>query len=175
MKKQVIISSFFVLILLFVFVPVNSGADLNNVMIDPPVKFPGELVADAPVYASPVFQKEDFHPEVEVMLQDDLVVDMLLELDEALFLNYLEDLVDFGPRRTGTQACWDAGDWIYDEFKAMGIAPADSNLTLVLKRLKVSQKGLGRKEKVQIASASRSSELSGRSGGVLGSLVKPRE
>ena len=64
---------------------------------------------------------------------------------------------------------------IFDELKAMGIAPKDSNLTLVLKRLKVSQKGLGRKEKVQIASASRQSELAGRSGGVFSKFVTPRE
>lgn len=64
---------------------------------------------------------------------------------------------------------------VFDEFKAMGLAPRDSNLTLVLKRLNVSLKGQGRKEKVQIASASRSATLSGRSGGMLGSLFTPRE
>ena len=64
---------------------------------------------------------------------------------------------------------------IFDEFKAMGLAPSDSNLTMVIKRLNVSLKGQGRKEKVQIASASRSATLSGRSGGMLGGLFQPRE
>lgn len=121
MKKPYIFGSLCVIMLLVSFVPVNLGADVNTIFIDPPLKFPGELVPNAPVYNSPVFQKDEFHPAIEITEQDDLVVEMLLDLDETLFLIYLEDLVDFGPRRTGTQACWDAGDWIYDQFKSMGL------------------------------------------------------
>lgn len=81
-------------------------------------------------------------------------------------------MIDFNTRLTDSMIKAMA---IFDEFKAMGIAPMDSNLTMVLKRLKVSEKGLGRKEKVQIAAASRSAHLSGKAGGVMGSLFTPRE
>lgn len=80
-------------------------------------------------------------------------------------------MIDFNTRLTNNMIRSIA---IFDEFKAMGIMPEDSNLTMILKRLKVSEKGLGRKEKVQIASANRSAELSGRSGGVMSSLFTPR-
>jgi len=64
---------------------------------------------------------------------------------------------------------------IFDEFKAMGLMPKDSNLTMILKRLKVSKDGKGRQEKVQIASANRSADLSGRSGGFMSNLMNRRE
>jgi hypothetical protein len=49
------------------------------------------------------------------------VIDMIIQLTEPLYLGFLENLASFGPRKTGTQACWDAGDWIYDQFKDMGL------------------------------------------------------
>jgi hypothetical protein len=42
-------------------------------------------------------------------------------MDESLILSYLENLTAFGPRVTGTTACYDAGDWIYNEFESMGL------------------------------------------------------
>ena len=42
-------------------------------------------------------------------------------MNQSLYLEYLEDIVEFGPRRTGTPACEQAGKYIYNQFKAMGI------------------------------------------------------
>ena len=49
------------------------------------------------------------------------VVTLIDQLDEELVLHYLEDLVDFGPRVTESNACQQAGQYIYDEFEKMGL------------------------------------------------------
>lgn len=63
---------------------------------------------------------------------------------------------------------------IIDELRALGILPENAQITRQKKRLSVSQEGKGRAEKVEIASASRKSELSGRSGGFFNKLLTPR-
>jgi hypothetical protein len=52
---------------------------------------------------------------------DENVVSLIQQLDEEIYLDYLEDLVAFGPRVTATEACENAGDYIYDEFISMGL------------------------------------------------------
>jgi len=67
---------------------------------------------------------------------------------------------------------------VFDELQGLGILPKTARITRQKKRLAVSKEGLGRREKVEIASASRSAELSGKSGGILsqiGSIFKRRE
>ncbi len=60
-------------------------------------------------------------PDVTVESMDDTIIEIIQQINESLVLGYLEDIVDFGPRVTGTQACWEAGDYIYDEFESMGL------------------------------------------------------
>ena len=43
------------------------------------------------------------------------------QINEAILLKYLENLTAFGPRMTGTQACSDAADYIYQQFESMGL------------------------------------------------------
>jgi hypothetical protein len=83
--------------------------------------------------------------------------------------------IDFNTRLTPSMI---KGIAVFDEFKAMGIMPRDSTLTLLIKRLHVSLQGKGRQEKVTIASASRSATLEGRGGGIGGfmkGLVTPKQ
>ena len=61
------------------------------------------------------------HHQIEIQSMSDTVIEIIEQMDEDLILGYLEDLVAFGPRVTGEQACLDAGDWIYDEFESMGL------------------------------------------------------
>ena len=49
------------------------------------------------------------------------IIDLIEQVDVNLVRGYLEDLVDFGPRVTGSQACEDATDYIYDQFSSMGL------------------------------------------------------
>ena len=66
--------------------------------------------------------KMDFDiPIRELSKENGIVIDLLTQLNEGLYLGFLEDLVAFGPRVTGTTACWQAGDWIYSEFEDMGL------------------------------------------------------
>jgi hypothetical protein len=53
--------------------------------------------------------------------QDDVVIEILENLDEDLIIGYLENITDFGPRVTGTSACHQAGDYIYNEFDSYGL------------------------------------------------------
>jgi hypothetical protein len=55
-----------------------------------------------------------------ISFNDDLI-SLVQQLDEELYLGYLENLTDFGPRVTGTPACDSAGDYIYDQFVSMGL------------------------------------------------------
>ena len=59
---------------------------------------------------------------LEAFNADQETIEEILDLiDETLILGYLEDLTAFGPRVTGTTACHDAGDYIYDEFESYGL------------------------------------------------------
>ena len=49
------------------------------------------------------------------------IISMLQQVDTLMVLQYIEDLVAYGPRVTGTSACIDAGNYIYNEFKSMGL------------------------------------------------------
>ena len=52
---------------------------------------------------------------------DDFIVEIIQQLNEAIYLKYLENITTFGPRVTGTQACNQAGEYIYNEFQNMGL------------------------------------------------------
>ena len=60
-------------------------------------------------------------PEKTIQSSEETIINILENIDEALVLGYLEDLVAFGPRRTGTPACQAAGDYIYNEFVSYGL------------------------------------------------------
>ena len=54
-------------------------------------------------------------------LYDENIVSLIQQIDEDLYLGFLENLTSFGPRVTATQACEDAGEYIYNEFQQMGL------------------------------------------------------
>ncbi len=62
-----------------------------------------------------------FHPNVALNFFDDLIVEFIQQLNETLYLRYLENITSFGPRFTGTSACHQAGDYIYNEFQSMDL------------------------------------------------------
>ncbi len=57
------------------------------------------------------------------------IVELLEQLNESLILGYLEDLTSFGPRLSGTQACDQAGRYLYQTFEDMGLAVRFHNYT----------------------------------------------
>lgn len=49
------------------------------------------------------------------------IVTMLNQVNESLISYYLEELVQFGPRFTGSESCSNAAQYIHDEFKLLGL------------------------------------------------------
>lgn len=81
---------------------------------------PGDLSDD---YMIPevIDEMQEISLERTLESNDETIIEILLQIDEALILKYLENLTAFGPRVTGTSACIAAGDYIYNEFVSMGI------------------------------------------------------
>jgi hypothetical protein len=83
---------------------------------------PGDLKdGKMPVFPAFPYPAETSHHELYPLEQSDFVVSLIEQLDEELYLSFLEDLVDFGPRVTTTQECEDSGNYIYNEFLEMGL------------------------------------------------------
>jgi len=49
------------------------------------------------------------------------IINMLKMVDESLVFNYLETFVSFGHKYTGNENCKKAGEYIFNEFKKMGL------------------------------------------------------
>ncbi len=49
------------------------------------------------------------------------VIEIIQQMDEAMFLGYIENITAFGPRETETNASMEAGSYIFDEFTSMGL------------------------------------------------------
>jgi len=54
--------------------------------------------------------------------KNDEIIDIIQNIDEPLYLSYLENITAFGPRVTGTPSCYTAGTYLYNEFQSMGLA-----------------------------------------------------
>ncbi|MFQ6105147.1 MAG: M28 family peptidase [Candidatus Glassbacteria bacterium] len=61
------------------------------------------------------------YPGHKQVVYNEDIIELIEQIDESTALTYIEGLVSFGPRVTGTPACDDAGDYIYDEFADMGL------------------------------------------------------
>jgi hypothetical protein len=61
-------------------------------------------------------------PEITAATMDDVVVSIIEQVDESIFLSYEENLTANGPRPTESAACVAAADYMYDQFESMGLA-----------------------------------------------------
>ncbi len=86
----------------------------------PPI--PGDMSFPFPVHKGPEdIEKISRRHNTDTISYSDVIIDIIQQLDEPLILDYLTDLVAFGPRVTQTTACDQAGDWIYNEFQSLGL------------------------------------------------------
>ena len=67
---------------------------------------------------NPLYQ--DKQPNIQASFNND-IVELIEQIDEAMIYSYIENLTSFGIRLTTTQACIDAGNYLYDEFLNMGL------------------------------------------------------
>ena len=49
------------------------------------------------------------------------IIDLINKVNKSMISNYLNELVKFGPRYTGTQSCKNAAQYIYDEFEKLDL------------------------------------------------------
>lgn len=130
MKKELL---FIVVFMLFIatFIPVSNHAfefnfSSNENYINQPNSYnpavPGDMSPPYPKFnIIDTSQKKSISPKILPQFKNNDIIDMIQSMDESLYLGYLEDLVDFGPRVTGTPECEAAGDYIYNEFQSMGL------------------------------------------------------
>jgi len=62
------------------------------------------------------------HPEKTIVTMDDVVISILEQVDESMFLSYEENLTANGPRPTGSASCIAAAEYMYNQFESMGLA-----------------------------------------------------
>jgi hypothetical protein len=102
---------------------IKYNQELEPFIDDPPyLPFPGDLIDDAPIFQTfEIPKRESHHHEIYTKFDNNLIIDILNQLNETMYLEYLEDLVDFGPRVTGSSECEEAGEYIYSQFESMGL------------------------------------------------------
>ena len=87
---------------------------------DPP--FPGDMTFPYPDFnIIDTSQKKLFPLKILSQFTNEAIIEMIEAMDEQIILEYLENLTSFGPRVTGTTACYEAGDYIYEEFESMDL------------------------------------------------------
>jgi len=109
-----------------------SSFPINQVLAGPPEDqmIPGMLSDDAPYYK---FLEMDDTSEDSLDYNPPQITGAvgywINQIDEDLVLNYIQSLVDFGPRVTESSACDNAGTYIYNEFNDMGLTTRYQNWT----------------------------------------------
>jgi hypothetical protein len=69
------------------------------------------------------------HPEKTKGGMSNIVISMIEQVNGSIYLSYLENLINLGPRPTGSSACVAAAAYIYNQFKSMGLAVRYHNWT----------------------------------------------
>ncbi len=127
MKKN--IAGIFVCTLLIVTMTIQTVAiDIDNNKLNTEQVFgngphtPGDLREEYNLLSSdlfkPIFSEE--HTTTPASYSDD-IADLIEQINESMIYSYIENLTSFGPRVTTTQACEDAGFYLYNEFMNMGL------------------------------------------------------
>jgi len=57
---------------------------------------------------------------------------MINKINESIVYYYLKNLVDYGTRYTGTLNCYLAGEYIFEEFKKMGLEVKFENWYIIV-------------------------------------------
>ena len=78
------------------------------------------IVSTSSVASLTMQTNEKEQPRFTTSINED-IIELIQQVDETMYLGYLEDIVAFGPRVTGTSECEDAGTYIYNEFESMGL------------------------------------------------------
>jgi hypothetical protein len=103
--------------------PIQTGEikNLNNTQSHFQVPTPGYGPIPSPdaLMVSPIVRE---HPEKTAATMDNIIISILEQVDESVFISYEENLTANGPRHTGNAACIAAAEYMYDQFQSMGLA-----------------------------------------------------
>jgi hypothetical protein len=125
MEKRIIVAFLITMLVFAIAIPVQSSQiEIKQLKIDDPeeVPMPGDMKNNIlPVRESLTKTITRTEPREFVTARNDDIANLIQQLNEDIYLGFLEDLVDFGPRVTTSQACEDAAEYIYNEFVNMGL------------------------------------------------------
>ncbi|MFA5102291.1 MAG: M20/M25/M40 family metallo-hydrolase [Candidatus Thermoplasmatota archaeon] len=97
--------------------PIQTGEPKNVNLTQPPS--PGYAPTPPDTRGAPIVRA---HPEKTAVMMDDIVISIIEQVDESIFLSYEENLTANGPRPTGSASCTAAAEYMYEQFQTMGLA-----------------------------------------------------
>ncbi|HWR64305.1 MAG TPA: M20/M25/M40 family metallo-hydrolase [Candidatus Thermoplasmatota archaeon] len=103
--------------------PTQTGETKNLNVTEPRNQPPGPAYAPMPsldtLLNTPIMRQT---PEKSAPTMDDVVISMIEQVDESIFLSYEENLTVNGPRPTESASCIAAAEYMYEQFQNMGLA-----------------------------------------------------
>ena len=116
MKNKFIL--FLTIFILFSYLLSNIG--LANNQNTPNFPAPGCLIGNSidPLFSN--IKSQELYLKKPVLFNSNLIF-LIEQLNVNIVTAYIENLTAFGPRVTSTQACYDAGNYIFNEFKNMDL------------------------------------------------------
>ena len=114
MKMKKILCLIFCTLMIINILPALGSSNIEQ----PPFEAPQPGYATIPYEDAQIVRKPI---EITAANMNDIVISMIEQVDESIYLNYLEDIVGFGPRRTGTSSCIAAAAYIFEQFESMGL------------------------------------------------------
>ena len=73
------------------------------------------------IFFEELVNNNDLTKKIYYESNNDLILSMIENINEKIYLGYLENLTAFGPRVTTSQACDDSAKYIYNEFKKLNL------------------------------------------------------
>jgi hypothetical protein len=103
--------------------PLQTGEMKNSNIAQPNYQAPTPGYAPIPpldaLLDAPIVRE---HPEKTPVTMDDIVISMIEQVDESIYLMYLENLTVNGPRPTESASCIAAAEYMYNQFESMELA-----------------------------------------------------
>jgi aminopeptidase YwaD len=130
LRKNMIGKIFAILVFSFFFLaPGHSLADSSYWSTDDPPLKPAYIENEEDlVDVQVVYRPSSFQPFPPTASNGN-IIELLQQLNESLILGYLENITAFGPRLSGTEACDQAGRYLYETFQDMDLTVRYHNYT----------------------------------------------
>jgi len=112
--------SYILVFMLLIATTISVSSKIIVLNDNPPI--PGDMSFPYPDFPTiDSSQAKLFSPKQILESKGEDVIQLIQLMNESLILGYLENLTSFGPRVTGTSACYDAGEYIFSEFVSMNL------------------------------------------------------